>query len=154
MDCALKRFLFYLLLCAMVQLQASDINVGLSLLVPLKCDSLQVFFQLPQGPVQLGFIIDAFLEEFFSKTAARVFLLTPIIMFTCSLALKSFLFIPSSPSPLFAFSSLLPFHHSLHHSQGLQALIHQISINSPFQYFTQKGTYYAHFRVSFFSIFG
>ena len=41
MDCALKRFLFYLLLCAMVQLQAqSDINAGLSLLVPLKRDSL------------------------------------------------------------------------------------------------------------------
>ena len=41
MDCALKRFLFYLLLCAMVQLQApSDINTGLSLLVPLKRDSL------------------------------------------------------------------------------------------------------------------
>ena len=38
MDCAL--ILFYLLLCAMVQLQASDINTGLSLLVPLKRDSL------------------------------------------------------------------------------------------------------------------
>ena len=117
------------------------------------------FFQLPHEYGRGQFIIDPFLDnflEFFNKTAARAFFLTPIIMVTCSSALKSFPFIPSSPSPLFAFSSLLPYHHSLHHSQGLQALIHQITINSPFfshfQYFTQKGTYYAHFRVSFFRV--
>ena len=45
----------------------------------------------------------------------------------------------------------------VHTYQGLQALIHQISINSPciliaFSLFYTKGTYNAHFRATLFSI--